>query len=575
MIREWFIITCLAMLAQSQPEQKLMSHDVRRESGQLLHIEDIDRSKIFCKHHSLTFNIEIRDIDEVTQKITYYIDSLEKICIESSLATCKLTIKELINLGETLKNKIKLIKRMHQVKRMGRYAPSYKQIIRKTINLADYSYSDLKRSIEEIKLMIETLRKGQNRINHHLENIDFNAIAALASVSIKNYIAKHELIIEVLMYRNARRILELISPESMKFNLLMIQKYAEKEGCELPTNIKDMNEIKLLEISQIRTGMIHRELGITIRIPTVYRNIFTLSKATPLPFDYFQEIAQVTPNSPYALTHYDSEHETIYAIPMSREEKSKCRSVESNINYLLCSPEKPIQVFKSKNKTNHETLKHIFLPSYKWCNYGILTSGGVLYESITCNLVVMPKVNTQIKLPYGKQFIYIAAPTQVHVNCGNQSYAYNTTVSTMFSKIKDCSVTVGSNFYPNSSGLQTTIVQREENPFPTYSLTRKGFANEKLLKEFPFTPIRELQAEFGLTEIELNQLDEQAPKKDDFFKKWKPLIIIIVFMIPAIGIFLFCYELIYRMLAFQEKISKKSKIQTQALIRTHTSPTPI
>lgn len=201
------------------------------------------------------------------------------------------------------------------------------KIITKSITLSDYSYSDLKQGLEEMRSLYGFIEKSQNKRLTQIDYTNFNSLTTLVILKIKKQLTFLKLILDVTLNPNNNALTDLISLEVLKAEFEIIEKTAQKEHCHIPINLRLIEIAKYLRICKTKTELAGKTLYITLKIPTFYTANYELIKPIPIPFTRVKTSYTITPNSPYYINYMEEDSNSTFSIPLSVEDKLNCTTI--------------------------------------------------------------------------------------------------------------------------------------------------------------------------------------------------------------------------------------------------------
>lgn len=136
---------------------------------------------MLCRFRTIEYNIEIENIPKLTADFGKIITLLSNLCEKSSFnKTCQYVIDELNYLMTAFKNKYMLMESANvESAHNFRKKREILDVIRKSITLSDYAYSDLKQSTEQLTKVVQQILSQQNKTTNFITQTEFSAIALL------------------------------------------------------------------------------------------------------------------------------------------------------------------------------------------------------------------------------------------------------------------------------------------------------------------------------------------------------------------------------------------------------------
>lgn len=437
-----------------------------------LYLSNLGSTKVFCRHRAIEIEIEMDDTQSLKKDIDYSLNLLGEICSETRFhQLCKLTVTEIKLIEETLIKKEQSIKMMTPRKRRRRQMEEFENLLERSIKLNDFSYSELKQSIEELKRVTTSVIKTHNRMIDDLDYINFTLLSQLIEFNLKRRTNFLDLVLEIIINSNHKKLLDIIPLNTLQSELNDLQSLLRRESCQMPINI-NLNDIaKYLRLSKIRAEIHNSNLIISVDIPTFFETTFKLVEAVSIPFTHNWDSYIVRPVFPYYLVYDKNDTFQTFVIPISLEEKMNCTGFSG---LLLCYPTKAIQII---NTAITGEIENVFHPGFPSCKTRIPED----FEQATkvCNYQMVPHLNQIIRLTENDYFIYIVMETSLMVICNENHRSYTINSSTMIRDIEDnCSIYFEHGIHPEHKNLiARSIYHSNINVF--YSITRKDL----ILKE--------------------------------------------------------------------------------------------
>lgn len=240
------------------------------------HTEDI---KLFCRYHPIMYELELRGINEIKNKIANSIELLTQICNNVKYNhICLFMMSEIKILYKTLQEKSKLIK-ITQMQAKEHKITQILSTVGKTITLTDTTYNNLEQGLLEMQSLINFLGKHQNKLQDHLDYVNFDSLAQLTEMSLRNCMSLFESMIEIFIHKNFQHILNLLPTEIIRKDLITIMQKSQVESCEIPGEAKNISFNQILHSSNIESLQTDYSFIIKIKIPTAYENSFQLLQA--------------------------------------------------------------------------------------------------------------------------------------------------------------------------------------------------------------------------------------------------------------------------------------------------------
>lgn len=486
-------------------------------------------AKLFCRNRVIEYTIEIGDIRTTKDNIKIGMELLSKTCEKTEFnIMCQNIANEIKLLTHTIDNKHKIIESanimMHNHRRK-RNLDEIPDIITKTITLSDYSYSDLKQNLEEMRSLYGFIEKASNRRLTHIDYINFNSLSTLVILKVKKQIAFLKQILDITLNPTNNKLSDLISLDILKTEFEVIQKAAIKEHCHLPVNYMKLIEIaKYLKICSTKVGILGNHLYITLKIPTFYRVIYELIKPIPIPFSRLNASYTIAPNSPYYLNYLDRETNSTYSIPLSLEDKLNCTTIT---DYITCFPRtssRVIEVVKSAENIlisvcNIEQLE----TQAKWTVF-----------STECSIKPIPHINQLTYLSGNMYYLHLVRPTTLRIKCFENSFEKTVNNSVLIKNMrKDCFIHYDDGWFTRLQEQKMRTVYQSSNQYTPYSFLEQNLIQKDLMIIDSFTPIRNLQSDFGDLQEQMKSYNNR-PKIVTNILKSDELIIIVIIMTTLI-----------------------------------------
>lgn len=146
---------------------------------EILFVENLGDIEIFCRYHTLIYEVELKGINEIKSKITASIELLTQICENVKFNhICLFTMTEMKALYAQLNDQNKIIK-VSKIQSQNQKIPEILSVMEKTVVLADTTYISLKQGIMEMQSIINFLGKHQNKLQDQLDYTNFESLAQL------------------------------------------------------------------------------------------------------------------------------------------------------------------------------------------------------------------------------------------------------------------------------------------------------------------------------------------------------------------------------------------------------------
>lgn len=498
--------------------------------------KNISKAKTFCRDRIIEYNIDIGDIERVKDDIKASVELLDKTCSATEFNTiCRFLTDEIKILINEIDYKHKMIESANTESthnyRKKRNIDEIPEILAKTITLSDFSYSDLKQSLDEVKTFFGFIEKSQNRQLSQIDQLNFNSLAQLIILKTKKYLNFYELIIDITLNPRKNKIAELISLETLKIEFGTIQTEAMKENCHIPIKMKIIEIAKYFKLSKIRAVIINKLLLVTINIPTYYQMEYELIKVISIPFTRNKSSYIITPSSPYYLNHIDEKANFTHSIPLSLEERLNC---SSNSNHVLCSPKGFSRLMK------YITIENTILITI--CNTEGLFTINIFknQEKYTsgCDLNQIPHQNQLIHLHGNLYYLYIVKPASVKLICGESSINTHINKTVLIKKMKDCYIKFNDNWYSKLKEHKTKSIVQFSNNYASYSTFEQELIPKPSIVVTKLNPTRNLQSEYGKLQQQIRNHNSRPKVMTNILKSDELLLIILMIIILLIATWL-------------------------------------
>lgn len=451
--------------------------------SEVIHINDIGVARTLCRYHRINYIISFEGIKKMRDHLSESIQLLEEICKTAKFNhVCTYTLKEIRALSIKLDTKGKFLRSIASIKRSRRDLYEIKTIMQKVIYLADSSYNDLKRSLDEMQSISNSIVKAQNKLQDHLDYVNFDTLAQLTSLSIQSSIDIFDSIMEVFLNKNYKKLLNIITIDMLKENLSEIRKTARNESCDISVEPSMFDHLEFMRIVEIRPERTKTELIIGVDIPTSYSSVFEIKNAIPLPFEFQSNTYEVQPVHDYYLIK--NQLLRLYAIPMSREEFRECIQL---FDHRFCSPNQIMEI------TENIQEKSIFLPNYNKCNSQFMNE--ILREGKYCNIKKVSHYNRIVSLSANSFFIYVVTPTSLHITCDGKDIVNEIKSSVIIKNLESaCSLSINQASVPEH---REKISENEKtlNSFESFPVKKTNLI-QKEYKNYNMKPSRDLQNDF-------------------------------------------------------------------------------
>lgn len=352
--------------------------------------------------------------------------------------------------------------------------------------------------------------------------MEFYSLAFLTSQKIQKHIQIYNNVLEIVINKNPKAITELIPMGNLKAELNHAESMSKKEFCEFPIEIKIINIMYLLKVSEITTILSTNSITISLNIPTFYKNDFILNTGIPIPFNYKNTVYVVRPNAPYFLTCIDVKTNNTYAISMSLEDRNKCIPMPGK---LLCYPNVNYEIIKEIKSS-----EYLFIPMYDSCNKRKLR----LLKNLSsipngCNVKRTSFTNKIIQLEPNKFYLHLINPSKIKFDCHNRHSTHNISESMVLDNIpRDCSIQFDNGFHAEQAEVFLKSIFLHSDKVRTYSIGKHELAKITPIKIIPTKTLRNLQHEFSELQEQVNNItpETRSPNYDS-----KPAQVILTFIV--------------------------------------------
>lgn len=482
----------------------------------------IGNTKLPCRNRIIEYNLEIGDIRIAKENIQDSLEILHETCSNTEFHTiCQYTISEIKTLITTIDNKYKIIESANIESiynyRKKRNLDEIPEIMAKSITLSDYSYSDLKLGLDEIKTLNGFIRKFQNKQLNQTDYINFNSLATLIILKVRKQLTFSQLILDITLNPSNNKISELISLETLKEEFNIIQKEATKEHCHIPINLKLIEVAKYLKICKIKTEITGKTLYITIKVPTFHKITYELIQAIPIPFERKQSSYIITPNSPYYINYIEKDINYTYSIPLSLEERLNCTAI---IDFIICFPKNPFRTIEIKSSYDNILISV--------CNIEQLETQAKWKTFDTdCGIKPIPHVNQLIYLGRHVYYLHVIKPTILRIRCNENSINTNLNNSVIIRDVKkDCFLHYDDGWFSKLNDLKSKTIYQFSNHHSPYSILKQDLIQKDAVIADNFTSIRNLQSEFGELQEQIRDYNNRPKIVTNILKSDELLIII-------------------------------------------------
>lgn len=479
------------------------SYDIyeSKEKYAILKVTSTESAKLFCRHHTVDYEIEISAIYQVNEKISSSISVLKNICQKVQFNhICLYVMNEIRSLSKLFFNRSRLIQNFQLYSRRRRVMNNFMSILQKTVLLTDNSYNDLKNGINEMQSLVNNLRKSQNKFLDEYDYTNFYSLAQLTELNLRNLLHITNAIVELFLNKNIEHITEVVPLQALKETFLRVNEDAKKDNCELPLEINNLEMIKILKMSKVLLTKTTKTLSIKLQIPTTSKQIYRITKSISLPFPSNNLSFEVQPITEEYLF---VEKEVIFALPFSFYEKTKCSILKSDI--FMCNPENAMQI------TNTRPLESFFLPEFEKCNeFNKSHMDDFSKYRINCNIKQSLHLNRIIPISSHEVYVYIVKPTPIHISCPTHNLNKYINSSIFIENLDiQCSVRVNDAYLADHSNKNSTNNKKQYNLLSSYAISDSDLI-KKEPKIFTVKPLNEFQPDF--TDLK-NEIEATKNKK--------------------------------------------------------------
>lgn len=362
----------------------------------ILYLRKINNAKTSCGHRSIEYLINLEKIYQARNDIIHGIELIQTVCEQARFPSlCELVINEIKIEKNIMNSKYKNINSAtaysEETSRKKRNTNELTEYLQKTISVIDIGYSDMRRNIEEMGSFISLLTKSQNNLKRNIEYINFNMLSNVITLNIKRHINLYDDILKIILNKDLKTIIEWINPTNFRKELSKLEESVNKNQCETPSVLRDIDTIDILRKATIETSLTKNDLSIIIGIPLILKHRFELIEAVPLPFTIESKTYIVQPSYPYYLIYRDAWLNTTYAIPMTNEERNNCKTFATHV---FCKPQKSIQTIGTSDK---KQTKYFFIQDYDKIESYKNTNKILPEREFFMNLKRIPHLNQMIK----------------------------------------------------------------------------------------------------------------------------------------------------------------------------------
>lgn len=508
-----------------------------------IHVRQAGPVRLSCRNQIIQYDIEMKEMTSLNKKLAVTMQTLDNICDSIQFNhICTFTIDEIKFLSNALINKSRYVKAMNAPSRKYRLIDEIGNIIQKTITLADNSYGELRHSLDELQSLINHIGKSQNKILEHLDYVNFNSLAQITILNLKNFSQMYDSIMDIFFNGNYKRLVDLIPIENLRADLRSIQKLALNESCEIPVSITSIDLAQLLSIftiDAIKTGNI---FSIKIKISTAYEKIFELVEAISIPFLYQNRSYLMQPVYGNYLMYTNETHDAIDLIPFTLEDKLNCKKLAES---LLCNPQETPIIMKPY------MLSRYFIPNPEFCGNSEKLSE-ITSRPQLCNVKLTLHTNHIIRLSDTKYYIYVVTPANISIQCIQENFVEVIKQPSFIMDINsNCSIGFGlSNSYGRKQ-TKTNVNQKSSYVFPIYAFTHDDLI-KKEPREYEYKQYKNLQPEYGSLQEDIQKYNREQvirktqPKpKSDLSPTAQVFIILAVVATIILGLFIL-YKVYYR-----------------------------
>lgn len=472
----------------------------------IIYVKRIQSARVFCTYKLLQYNVEIERFTKLRVELSNFVETLREICSMTRFRTiCTYMTEEIDVLAGDLERKHRLIESAstespHSYRKKRNVDELY-DVIKKTISITDNGYSDLRQSIEEIRLFIRTLEKGENKLLNYIDYINFNSLAQLAITITKRHIKYYDLILDIHINSNYKALIDLISIDLVRNELKNLKNKMKGESCELIYDLKLIDIVNILKVSSMRSKIVRNNLSVSFKIPTFFKELYDLIQAISIPYEhnggtYFSQV-----RTPYYLININRDTNETYSIPMSTEEKINCKHAPDN---LLCFPTRYIQISKAPEKEPD----YFFLPDVQSCRNNN-EQKKTIPIAYNCHPMRAAHMNQIIQLTRETYYIYIIKPTKARFSCTKSVEVNNQILikpQVIYHLEDDCSITLEDGNLPKRKDVQMPSLYQDFHIREQHVIENENLIGKESIVVGNSNRMRNIQPEFAHIQEQMEHL---------------------------------------------------------------------
>lgn len=514
-----------------------------------LHLKNLGNAKVFCRHSLIELEIEMDDTQNLQKEIKFSLKLMDDICEATRYRQlCQYTTKEIKLLERTLNEKEKTIQLLSRHKRIRRQTEELEELLEKSIKLNDFSYSEIRQSIEELRRITNNTIKSHNKRLNDIDYINFILLSQLIELNLKRRTSFLDLILEIAANSNHKKLFDLLPAKDLQAELNDLQAKLRDELCHMPFNMNPEEILLYLSLANIGIELFNNRLTIVIEIPTYYETTFKLLEAVPIPFTYKWDSYVVPATFPYALVYKRNDTFQTFAIPITLEEKIKCTQF---LNLHLCAPSKDLQVI---NTAVTGEVENIFRPDFVSCSSR--NPKDFITTLKKCSYQKVPHINQIIQLSECDYFVYIVTEAVVTIACEDDTRKYTMNFSNVIKDIDDhCAISFEHGVYPEhkNSVLKSKY---QSNVNLAYTIRRTDLVHTDPPVSNTFDTYKNFQSEHMELHDQIRVFNQRNRVTENIFKS-KEFILIASGVLILLTCTWVC--IIYCSLNFEDRLSNVLK----------------
>lgn len=393
-------------------------------------------AKTIIAYHDLIYDINITNHIHTTEQIGLRIDTLIFACERNDEIPSPCNVwNELKILHREISNQIRFIT-MHEQAPIRYTRATENDTLRDSIILWDNTFNDVNQNLnilsKKINEQIDTINPFFEKVNM----VEMNSILQLISLTLNEHKSFNNNLIRVLMESNNERIFNIIEPQRIVSDLILMNKEESGSARSVPIPVNAYTLKNIVQISDLTVTLRDNILRFVLSIPIAENKLFNIFKATPLPFAMENNTWVMHPQYNYSLIRHESVDEYLSSYPMTDSEMNDCKSLING--KLLCKPSHFLERYNTWNNTQlNET---IFNPDEVICDYNNLNIS--IFEQ--CRVTQTKNENMYLELyseSTSKYFIHVEKPFKLRKYCANNTfYAILLNETTFYEMDKSCSL---------------------------------------------------------------------------------------------------------------------------------------